>query len=143
MCLSRPPQKKRLWGAQVGGAVQQSGTHGVRRDAAAVKRDSGLDRQHGIGEERHAPTQAKTNARERSLGCTSVLAQPCVCSARVGLEIMTFQGAHVGHSGLEIVVCPLESRPSPVEEFGGKSMVAFTRKALRNVAEMRIHAEAS
>ena len=64
-----------------------------------------------------------------------------VSGARIGLEVLLLQGAHVGHDRLEIVVSPLESRRGAVEEFRGKSMVSFARKAFGNVTDVRIHAE--
>ena len=74
-------------------------------------------------------------------GAPRFCAQPRVSGARIGLQVLLVQGAHVGHDRLEIVVSPLESRRGAVEEFRGKGMVSFARKAFRNVADVRVHAE--
>lgn len=56
--------KQKLGGVQIGSAVKQSGSHGVRRDAAAIKRRRGLDRQCGIRKEGNSTAHAEADASE-------------------------------------------------------------------------------
>ena len=81
---------------QIAGPAEQAGTHGVRCDAATVKRDGGLDRENGIGKERNPSAHAESDASKGRFRSPQILAQPSVSGAHIGLEVLILQGAGTG-----------------------------------------------
>src|ERR1700733_3279349 len=134
LILAAPNQKHRR--VNVFHASEQTIAAFVRRDAAAIKRDGGINGECQRRKKGNAAAQAKSNHRYREIRAGAIRHQESVRRAQIGLETSVRERAHVWHRTLKIVVLAVKVLHRPVIELGTDREIALAGKSLGDVANV-------
>ena len=136
MCESSAPQKNRI-----GPCCWATRGSSAGDDPSAVERNRRLQRKRRVGQKRDASAHAEADAGGRVRQDARILLQPVKRRARVGNNAVGRKRLHVRHAGRKIRVHAFEARPRAVKQFRRDRHVALLREAVRNIANVGVHAE--